>query len=521
MAKKRKVTEEVDTEAEDAEVSTKKKKRKINEVAEDEAPKAGYGKGLSAPAEIPGFELDKQLDQLERKFGIGSVGLGGKNEARMSTGMLVYDLILGGGITAGWYTNFGKEQSCKSTSSMTYVASAVNEGVPIIGYFDYEGSSEPVYIQNIMNTMGIKATVQDLFGIRDRNGKYTKKPRIRYFSADTAEPFFDWLAALERRLPNKIYEAESWWFVYDNTNDNRKRLKESGHEYDKKMFSRHNKFYVPAENGSLQAVIIVDSYPGMLPERLDEDEAGAGLGASARMFAEQLQRVKGKMRKKRIAVVGVNQLRDAPMVRHGPPEYEPGGNALKFYSDVRVQHTARAISAVGDAKKGTDTKGNDIPFESEPTVEFSSGKDIYRYISIKAIKNKLSTPYLAGFVRLWIEDGRKNARGFDPVYDTLVYLRATGQIKEKKRREKMVITLQGNEAEKPIDWLDFKRLVLGDKDTVKTICKKAGMKPFFIRKFCFKQIKSGVGLDLFVNEQSKSKGKEEDSDEEDSKDSDD
>ena len=490
---------EEEEEAEDDNMPKGKKNKNKNfvEVESDEARKLSYGKGLAVPMRIPGFSTDNVLDKIERKIGIGSTGMGSDNENRMSTSMLMYDLILGGGITAGWYTNFGKEQSCKSTAAMTFTAAAISAGIPVITVFDFEGSTEPTYLQNLMNTQGVNASITDVFGIRDHKGDYVKKPRVRYIPASTAEVFFDHLASLERTLPDKIYESGEWWYVYDNTNENRAKL--AGEEIDKKKFSKHNKFYVKATDGSLQALYIVDSYPSMLPERLSEEDASAGLGAVARMFSEQLPRVKGKMRKKRIAVIGVNQLRDAPMVRYGSPEYEPCGNAIKFYSDARIKHMARAISAVGDAKASKDS-----PFEAEDSVEFD-GVDTYRYISIKAEKNKLSTPYMSGFVRLWIKDGEGKARGFDPVYDTLTYLRATGQIYEKNKRKDILLKFVGNEAKKPVDWTSFKKLVLGTKAEIAEICTKAGMKPFLLRKHCFKQIANKTGLEMFVAKQSMGK----------------
>jgi hypothetical protein len=128
-----------ETEEESSKKVKKVKKGKLKEVLHDSAPLIAYGKGLTAPLKIPGFDVDVELDAIERKLGTGSLGLGGDNEGRMSTGMLVYDLILGGGLVPGWYTNFGKEQSCKSTSTMTMTASAVNEGIPIIAVYDYDG----------------------------------------------------------------------------------------------------------------------------------------------------------------------------------------------------------------------------------------------------------------------------------------------------------------------------------------------------------------------------------------------
>lgn len=497
LGKKRGGRTEALEEGEDVEPAKGKKGKRVKEhEAEPEARRLAYGKGIKEPAPIPGMDIDDTLNSIEKKTGLGSTGMGGEGDTRMSTGLLMLDLIAGGGITAGWYTTFGEEQSCKSTLAMSIAGYAVTQDIPIIVYADFEGSTTPNYVQNILNTQGVKATVEDIFGVKDRFGNFVKRPRIRYLPCDTAEQFFDYLAMLERTLPNKIFEGGSWWYVYDNTNENRKRLSTSGHEYDKKKFSKYNKFYVPAKDGGLQVLMITDSYPAMLPERLDVDEPGAGLAAVARMFADQLPRVKGKLRKKRIAVIGVNQLRDVPMAKYGPPKKQAAGNAVRYYSDVRFQNTARSLSAIADARPSKDTS-----WEVENSVEYE-GKDYYRYIDVRGEKNKFSQPNLRCWLRLWIEDGNGQARGFDPVWDTYEYLKQTGQM-IGSRKKKLMMKLVDNEAKKPVDWEDFKKLILGEKKEIAAICKKLGMKPCFVRKVCFKQMEKQKGIDMYFEQRRK------------------
>ena len=113
------------------------------------------------------------------------------------------------------------------------------------------------------------------------------------------------------------------------------------------------------------------------------------------------------MKSKRVTVVGMNQLRLAPMVKYGSPSYEPGGQALRFNSDVRIQVSSRA---------NPHGKGQ---IDEEPSYD-GEGIDKYRYIHTKAIKNKLGTPYLEGMMRVWTEDSKGKARGFDIVWDCLV-----------------------------------------------------------------------------------------------------
>jgi RecA/RadA recombinase len=449
----------------------------------------------------PYAHLDNQLDEIERHIGLSASSMDG-SDSRQSTGTLAMDLVLGGGITAGWYTNFGQEQSCKTTDAVTMLAAALNSDVPILSYFDFEGSATPDYIENIMRNMGVKADVKSIFGVRDeKTGNWVVKPRVRYNSEAIAEKFFDYLAQLQRMLPDKKKIGENWYYIYES----KKMVKGKsmvhkanqaivGDKYDKNYFKKTGLWRIPAKDGTLQAMVLVDSYPAMLPETQDVDDPNSSIGVQARMFAEQLRRVKGKMKGKRIAVLGINQLRLRPMVMMGNPEYEPCGEALKLYSDVRLKHTSRALSAV--SKHLGETVKGEGQIESERSATYGKGMDNYRYLHVRAFKNKLSRPYLEMYLRLWITDAKGNAQGFDPVFDVFQYLKFTGQVSGPRR--KMKLMFEGNEATKFMSWMDFKKLILGKTAEIKEICASVGMKPVKIRDKCFAQLANGRGIDLFV-----------------------
>lgn len=444
----------------------------------------------------PYGDIDKFLDSIELRVDLSDTTLN-KNEGRMSTGLLMIDLILGGGLTAGWYTNFGMEQSCKSTAAMTILTASLKQNVPIIYYCDYEGSSDPVYIENMMRMLGVSGDITSIFGIKDKDGNYIQRPRVRYRDPAVAEQFFNLVAALERKLPDKRYINGEWFYIYEDSKDNRKLV---GDKYSEKYFKVHGRLKVPAPDGGLQALIVVDSYPAMLPESMDVDDPSGAMAVQARMFSKELQRVKGKMKSKRLAILGVNQLRTNPGARFGNPEYEPGGNALKTFSDVRLRFSSRAISGVPEATgKGA--------VETEDSV-LMDGEDVYRYTNVRAHKNKLGG-IQAGecFLRLWTSDPEGKAWGFDPVYDTYEYLKITGQV--EGRRKKMKLKLKGNEANRPIGWLTFKSLILGRKKRIKKICKKIGMKPVMIRTVCFKQIRLGKGAEMLYEQKKVKVEKEE------------
>lgn len=447
----------------------------------------------------PYANLDDKLDEIEKSIGVSESTLD-PTEVRLSTGSLMQDLVLGGGITAGWYTNFGQEQCCKTTDAVQILISALNSNVPILGYYDYEGSAEPNYIENNMKAMGVKADLKSIFGVRDeKTGKYLIPPRVRYRTEGVAEKFFDYIAKLQRMLPDKKKIGEQWYYIYDSKTPEGKIHKTNvaivGKHYDQAYFRKTGKFRIPAPDGSLQALILVDSYPGMLPETQDVDDPNNAIATQARMFSNQLKRVKGRMKSKRIAVIGINQLRLRPMVQMGNPEYETCGEALKLYSDVRMKFTSRALS--GASKYiGEGIKGEGM-IESERSVLHKKGDDQYRYIHIRGHKNKLSRPYLETYMRLWITDPKGKSYGFDPVWDTFLYLKQTGQLVGKRR--KLTIKMEKHEAERAIDWLDFKRLILLPAKDTKDLFEYMKLKPFNIREACFKQIRSRRGIEMYYD----------------------
>lgn len=450
----------------------------------------------------PYADVDNDVQQFEKVLGLSSSIM--DKGKRLSSGLLTIDLILGGGYIPGMYTNVGFEQSCKTTEAITALASLINfelinnVRIPHKMYFDFEGSGEPNYIENIFKTMKVRGadgnylTVHDVFGKKNKQGEYITKPMIRYYNEDVAENFFNMVVKVLKSLPNKVCIGDTWYLIYDDTKENRAFL---GDRFDRNYWRETKTLRIisPDQTGAPQVAIILDSLPAMLPGRMDDDEEGngQGVGLQARMFSDQLKRIKGKFRKKRVILLAVNQLREKPMAM-GDPTYEPCGGAVRFYSDCRLRFTDRALSAVAGAKG----KGR---IEEEDSVT-NNGVDTYRYIHVRAIKNKLSVPYLEGFLRLWIKDGNGEARGFDPVFDTYEYLRATKQLEGNRNKIKLKLVSRNGEVrtnEKYLNWEGFKILILGNKEEMLDVYDKIKMKPVPLRPFCQKQMASGFGLELF------------------------
>ena len=433
------------------------------------------------------------LEEVANVVKLNSVSL--SEESRMHSGLLGIDLVLGRGIGPTMCTIFGPEQSAKTTLAITIMAATINQGVPISTLWDAEQSSgsSSDYIQNILNEQGITRPFEEVFGVR-KKGVWTTKPLVYYQDSAVGEDFFNWLHALLKRLPDKRFDNDQWWYVYENTKPNQaKYLSKS----DKTMNKANHGIWVPAKDDSLQAVIIVDSYPSLMPVAQDADEHTKAMAVQARMFALQLPRVKGAFRAKRIALLGINQLRLNPGARFGNPETEPGGQALKFFSDQRMRVYPRALSGVPFHPKGEGM------MELEPSVD-GSGEDTYRYIHCKTIKNKLSVPQQEMWLRLWVSDSQGEARGYDLVWDTFYTCFQCGIITGK--RSSMRLNIPGlGEARKNIDWLSFKKLIIGTPEQRAQVCKSIGYKTVNLRRGLINLSKKGA-LDALYWESKQTKG---------------
>jgi recombination protein RecA len=106
-------------------------------------------------------------------------------------------------------------------------------------------------------------------------------------------------------------------------------------------------------------LIIVDSVAGMVPRaELEGDYGDAHVGVMARLMSQSLRRLAGRMRETdtQATIIWINQLRDKiGGFGHGPTSTTPGGRALKFWSDVRLD-----VSRIGNVKKAEDIVGHTV-----------------------------------------------------------------------------------------------------------------------------------------------------------------
>ncbi len=308
----------------------KVKKSKSKAETLDDMPK----KKKAKESDNGGFNVrsyfDNEMDTIEKKTKISSRSIAMRGK-RLSTGCLALDMYLGGGLVPGsWTTLSGGEQSCKSTTAMSIMAQVIKTKFSgIAAVHDFEGSSDANYISNMLATSGVQVDPKEVFGVPDPDGGWIIAPMIRYYAPDNGEAFFDYMSMSRRRLPDKIVEEDGTaYLLFENTKENKKIV---GDKYDKKWFSKKNQFKVLAADDQMQMLVLVDSYPAMLPDQVDDDDGSKAMALQARMFSDGIKRFRGGMRRKMMTILGINQLRQRPATMFGDPAYEPCGDALKFY----------------------------------------------------------------------------------------------------------------------------------------------------------------------------------------------
>jgi recombination protein RecA len=116
-------------------------------------------------------------------------------------------------------------------------------------------------------------------------------------------------------------------------------------------------------------IIVIDSVAALTPKAEIEGEMGdSKMGLQARLMSQALRKLTANISKTNTCCIFINQLRDKIGVMFGNPETTTGGNALKFYSSVRVD-----IRRLSQIKEGDDVMGNRT--------------------KVKIVKNKLAPPF--------------------------------------------------------------------------------------------------------------------------------
>jgi recombination protein RecA len=116
-------------------------------------------------------------------------------------------------------------------------------------------------------------------------------------------------------------------------------------------------------------ILVVDSVAALTPKAEIEGEMGdSHVGLQARLLSQAMRKLTGAIKQTNCLVIFINQIRMKIGVMFGSPETTTGGNALKFYSSVRLD-----IRRIGAVKDGDEVVGNET--------------------RVKVVKNKVSPPF--------------------------------------------------------------------------------------------------------------------------------
>lgn len=116
-------------------------------------------------------------------------------------------------------------------------------------------------------------------------------------------------------------------------------------------------------------IIVIDSVAALTPRKEIEGDMGdSSMGLQARLMSQALRKLTANISKTNTTCVFINQLREKIGVMFGNPETTTGGNALKFYSSVRLD-----IRRISQLKDGDDVIGNQV--------------------RVKVVKNKVAPPF--------------------------------------------------------------------------------------------------------------------------------
>ena len=199
-------------------------------------------------------------------------------------------------------------------------------------------------------------------------------------------------------------------------------------------------------------VIVVDSVAALVPKaEIEGDMGDQHVGLQARLMSQALRKITGNIKTANCLVIFINQIRMKIGVMFGSPETTTGGNALKFYSSVRLDIRRTGTIKEGDEVVGSETrvkvvKNKVAPPFKQAEFQIHYGRGIYHMGEVIDLGVKLGLVEKAG---AWYSyQGDKIGQGKANAAKFLEDNRDIAQAIETKIREAYLVTSKPAEEEK-------------------------------------------------------------------------
>ncbi|MFH1837298.1 MAG: recombinase RecA [Candidatus Omnitrophota bacterium] len=149
-------------------------------------------------------------------------------------------------------------------------------------------------------------------------------------------------------------------------------------------------------------VIVIDSVAALTPKKEIEGDMGdSHMGLQARLMSQALRKLTAVISKSKTCVIFINQIRMKIGVMFGNPETTTGGNALKFYSSVRID-----LRRIASLKKGERVIGNRV--------------------KAKVVKNKVAAPFRTAEFDIMFDEGISRSSSVIDMGEEIGVIKKTG-----------------------------------------------------------------------------------------------
>lgn len=334
--------------------------------------------------------ISKAANNLEKKTKLSQVFLSKSGFAQdaVSTGSLWMDYIMGGGVPRGRIVGIaGPEHSGKSLISTDIAKQQLDHG-RIVVLLDAEGGNDPLFLR----ARGID--FEQYSGDRNKNGQLKPNSRqtLYHYQPQTGEQLRDYMYGIMSELP-----------------ENR-------------------------DSGPPPIIFILDSVVALVSDAITGDLDSNKMAMHAKMYSEILPVIQSQLSRTGCSFVYTNQLRNKPMQMFGSPEYEPCGDALKYFSSIRLKLGPTKPQLLGKEhwmiNNGTFRQGG--VFEEPHTNKDGSvsGLDKSVHTCVRTIKNKVYSPHKVCWMKILFEENGVTGSGLDKIFDVFSFLVETGFVKK-------------------------------------------------------------------------------------------